>query len=70
MAATGKKIKTTSVEFFTKTHVIVLKFEEVLPVGVDVGKLIIPSFVGELNDQLAGFYRSEFTNEKGERELM
>ena len=63
-------IKTSSVEIFTKTHIVVLKFDEVLPVGVNVGTLKIPSFTGELNDQLAGFYRSEFTNEKGDKELL
>lgn len=49
---------------------MVIRFEEVLPVGDRVGTLVIPAFAGTLNDQLAGFYRSEFTNENGQKELM
>ena len=32
--------------------------------------LKIKAFTGELNDQMAGFYRSEFVNLRGEQEFL
>ena len=47
-----------------------IKFEEFLPTGEKAGTLKIKNFKGDLNDQMAGFYRSEFVNLKGEKEFL
>lgn len=44
-----------------------LGFEEVLPVGKGVLEI---KYRGFLNDQMAGFYRSQYTNSKGEKKHM
>lgn len=49
-----------------KTHVLEVAFEEELEVGKKA-ELII-DFVGEINDKMAGFYRSSYKDkETGEK---
>ena len=47
---------------------VTFDFGEALPVGE--ATLVISKFVGVLNNQMAGFYRSTYTNAAGESKLM
>ena len=49
----GKKVvKCQEVNINLKKHIVTFRFEEILPVGENVGVLKIPSFTGVLNDSL------------------
>jgi aminopeptidase N len=58
----GESMEASEVSLNIKEYILSIKFEEVLPVGK--GELEIV-FQGTLNDQMAGFYRSKYTDSKG-----
>jgi aminopeptidase N len=65
--ASGKPVTATELSFNLKLMTLTIKFGEELPVGA--GSLYI-KFTGTLNDQMAGFYRSEYKSVEGEKRIM
>jgi len=66
-AGGGRALVACELGLRPKDTTLALRFEEVLPVGR--GELEI-SFHGTLNDQMAGFYRSQYTDAKGVKRYM
>ncbi|CAD7941895.1 unnamed protein product [Amoebophrya sp. A120] len=67
-AATGEKLAAESITFKPKETTVVISFgDHVLPVGEAVGKLCIPKFDGILNDQMCGFYQSNYVDTLGQK---
>ncbi|CAK9053976.1 unnamed protein product [Durusdinium trenchii] len=56
-----------SITLKTKSKMAVVGFEEVLPVGKGILEI---KFRGTLNDQMAGFYRSQYTDSKGQKRFL
>jgi len=63
----GSVCQSSSIALKTKLKTAVIDFEEVLPVGKGVLEI---KFRGTLNDQMAGFYRSQYTDSKGVKRFM
>ncbi len=63
----AKKIEMVSMKFDVKRHVGTFEFEEALPLGDAVFSC---SFEGELNNQMAGFYRSTYTDLDGKKKVV
>jgi puromycin-sensitive aminopeptidase len=61
-----KKLEMISMKFDVKHHVATFEFEETMPTG-DV--VFSCSFEGELNNQMAGFYRSTYTDLDGKKKV-
>ncbi|KAF8388770.1 hypothetical protein HHK36_025450 [Tetracentron sinense] len=59
----SKEFRPSDVEMVEKDEILVLEFDEVLPIGAGILEI---GFKGTLNDQMKGFYRStyEFNGEK------
>jgi len=57
-------LKSTQVKLDDETELATITFGEALPQG-EGGRLLI-SFVGDLNDNMKGFYRSKYTHPNGE----
>jgi len=57
-----KAMESSEISLKVKETTATMGFEEVLPVGKGVLEI---KFRGTLNDQMAGFYRSQFTDSKG-----
>jgi len=53
--------------FKVKDHGLAIKFEECLPTGKGELEII---FQGTLNDQMAGFYRSQYTGSDGQKRFL
>mmetsp|Transcript_82526 Transcript_82526/g.238452 ORF Transcript_82526/g.238452 Transcript_82526/m.238452 type:complete len:886 (-) Transcript_82526:40-2697(-) len=65
--AGGSDMKASEITVKVKSMTITMGFDEVLPVGKGVLEI---AFRGELNDQMAGFYRSQYTDSKGQKRHM
>mmetsp|Transcript_115080 Transcript_115080/g.245862 ORF Transcript_115080/g.245862 Transcript_115080/m.245862 type:complete len:882 (+) Transcript_115080:55-2700(+) len=63
----GEEVTIKEVRYELKENAVTFKFEEVLPVGEGVLEI---KFVGVLNDQMAGFYRSGYTDITGKKKIM
>lgn len=63
----GSVCQSDSIALRTKAKTAVIGFEEVLPVGKGVLEI---KFRGTLNDQMSGFYRSQYTDSKGVKRFM
>lgn len=61
------EVKPEGIAYSMKDSTVTFKFEEMLPVGE--GKLEM-EFVGILNDQMAGFYRSGYKDINGTKKIM
>jgi puromycin-sensitive aminopeptidase len=71
VTATGKEIEAQDITFSWKHSIVKICFgDDVLPVGENAGKLVISEFYGNLNDQMCGFYRSQYTDPKGKKKWM
>ena len=62
-----KTVNAIHVNLNLKATTVELVFPEALPVGPAVLKV---SFVGQLNNQMAGFYRSSYTDINGNKKIM
>lgn len=62
-----EQVAATSVTFNKELERLTVAFGKPIPAGEH--KLQV-EFTGILNDKMAGFYRSEYTNAKGEKRLM
>ena len=60
-------IESTSTVVDKETMTVTFTFGSSLPEGRGILSI---DYVGELNNQMAGFYRSEYVNVKGEKKLM
>mmetsp|Transcript_85496 Transcript_85496/g.147813 ORF Transcript_85496/g.147813 Transcript_85496/m.147813 type:complete len:889 (-) Transcript_85496:87-2753(-) len=58
----GKELEAEEIALKPKKMTVKLGFDEVLPVGKGVIEI---KFTGILNDKMAGFYRSQYTDSKG-----
>ncbi|CAD7929790.1 unnamed protein product [Amoebophrya sp. A25] len=68
LTAAGDKIEAESITFQPKLTTVVISFgDEVLPTGQAAGKLVIERFDGILNDQMAGFYQSNYVDTLGNK---
>eukprot|EP00391_Amoebophrya_sp_Ameob2_P005259 CAMPEP_0178992074 /NCGR_PEP_ID=MMETSP0795-20121207/5896_1 /TAXON_ID=88552 /ORGANISM="Amoebophrya sp., Strain Ameob2" /LENGTH=956 /DNA_ID=CAMNT_0020683883 /DNA_START=392 /DNA_END=3262 /DNA_ORIENTATION=+ len=66
--SSGEKYDADSITFKPKSSVVTISFgDDVLPVGEAAGKLVIPKFDGILNDQMCGFYQSNYVDTLGTR---
>eukprot|EP00928_Gymnodinium_smaydae_P013391 TRINITY_DN14887_c0_g2_i1.p1 TRINITY_DN14887_c0_g2~~TRINITY_DN14887_c0_g2_i1.p1 ORF type:complete len:888 (-),score=264.42 TRINITY_DN14887_c0_g2_i1:46-2709(-) len=63
----GKPMEACEITMKVKDMTATFGFAEVLPVGTGILEV---KFRGTLNDQMAGFYRSKYTNSKGEAKHM
>lgn len=63
----GQEVKTKEVRYDIKATTVTIEFENALPMGE--GKIEI-EFVGQHNDQMAGFYRSGYTDREGNPAVM
>mmetsp|Transcript_106031 Transcript_106031/g.253066 ORF Transcript_106031/g.253066 Transcript_106031/m.253066 type:complete len:876 (+) Transcript_106031:55-2682(+) len=63
----GAVSKADSITLQLKKKIAVLGFEEVLPTGKGVLEI---KFRGTLNDQMAGFYRSQYTDANGAKKFL
>ena len=60
-------IESTATVVDKETMTVTFTFGSSLPEGRGILSI---DYVGELNNQMAGFYRSEYVNVKGEKKLM
>ncbi|KNC84831.1 hypothetical protein SARC_02972 [Sphaeroforma arctica JP610] len=67
--ADSTQVKATKIDSSLKDQITVFTFDQTLKAQDDTVSLHI-EFTGTLNDKMAGFYRSKFTNSKGEEEFM
>lgn len=65
--AEGDSLDVETISYDFKKKVVTLIFGEILPVGKGVLSI---DYVGELNDQMAGFYRSSYTDIHGVKKIM
>lgn len=63
----ASSIKAVEINHNLRLHTLTLVFENVLPVGEGI---LMFKFQGELNDQMAGFYRSSYKNIDGKSCIM
>ena len=66
----GKEVKSTKIEVDEDKQTATLEFDEELNVAKDETSLKI-EFTGELNDKMAGFYRSSYIDKQtGEKKWL
>lgn len=65
--ASGAKLAATNINTCVSENTVELVFAQPLPLGAGVLQLV---FVGQLNDQMAGFYRSPYTDANGVSKIM
>lgn len=65
--ATGAKATATNINYCVSDNTVEFVFADPLPLGAGVLRIV---FVGQLNDQMAGFYRSPYTDANGVSKLM
>ena len=66
-ASGGEAIRAKRISLDVEATVLELEFAKELPQGQGTLKL---AYIGQLNNQMAGFYRSTYTNIKGEEKVM
>lgn len=66
-SGTDSEMKPTNVNYYIEDNTVTLKFKEMLPVGQGTLKI---TFVGCLNDKMAGFYRSGYKDLQGNEKVM
>ena len=70
VTSAGKEVKSTKIELDEEKQTATLEFEEELKVAKNETTLNI-KFTGELNDKMAGFYRSSYIDKKtGEKKWL
>jgi puromycin-sensitive aminopeptidase len=65
--AEGSPVEVETITHIVKDTIVSLTFAEILPVGSGVLEI---DFVGTLNDQMAGFYRSGYQDINGKEKIM
>lgn len=65
--SSGNEIPASNINFHVATHVVDIIFKDSLPLGAGSLHII---YVGQLNNQLAGFYRSGYTDAQGNKKVM
>lgn len=63
----GEELKPVEIKYNLKDTTVTFKFESMLPVGEGVLEM---QFIGCLNDQMAGFYRSSYKDITGKSKIM
>lgn len=66
-SASGAEVEMTEITYNLKAHTVTFIFGEQLPQGE--GKVII-KFTGILNGDMAGFYRSSYTDANGNKKIV
>lgn len=64
----GKELPAIKTNFDESKEVVTFEFAEKLTPGVDASLHV--EFTGILNDKMAGFYRSSYTDAKGEKKYL
>jgi aminopeptidase N len=66
---TGSPVNATEIILNLKATTVQFKFEQDIPISAKVVQVTV-QYIGYLNNQMAGFYRSEYTDMNGQKKIM
>ena len=66
-ASSDTRIDASKLNVNVQEHVLEIIFAKELPIGEGIVRI---SYTGQLNNQMAGFYRSSYNNINGEKKIM